>query len=71
MVRDQHDWKEELEVAVALSPVSKVYAGMVHHGSGAFRGRGHLNGEPRMIRVLARRCFTTWKGSSARGRPCL
>ena len=56
--RDQHDWKEELkEVAVALEelpPVSKVYAGMVHHGSGAFRGRGHLNGEPRMIRVLAR-----------------
>ena len=72
--RDQHDWKEELkEVAVALEelpPVSKVYAGMVHHGSGAFRGRGHLNGEPRMIRVLARGDVSQ-PGKFGKGHPCL
>ena len=37
--RDQHDWKEVEGGSCGsgrASPVSKVYAGMVHHGSGAF-----------------------------------
>lgn len=31
-----------------------VYAGSVHHGSGAFRGTGHSGGKPREIRLLYR-----------------
>jgi hypothetical protein len=37
-----------------LPPPSKVYAGTVHQGSGAFRGTGHQGGKPRTIRVLSR-----------------
>ena len=54
----RQQWREQLEITQKaleqLPPPSKVYAGTVHHGSGAFRGRGHLNGEPRTIQVLAR-----------------
>ncbi len=40
--------------AAALPPQGMVYAGTVHTGSGTFLGRGHVNGEPRPIRVLVR-----------------
>ncbi|HUF63347.1 MAG TPA: DUF1553 domain-containing protein [Verrucomicrobiales bacterium] len=40
--------------AAALPPQEMVYAGTVYTGSGAFLGRGHVNGEPRPIRVLVR-----------------
>jgi len=32
----------------------KVFVGMVHHGSGNFKGRGSVGGKPREIRVLDR-----------------
>jgi mono/diheme cytochrome c family protein len=38
----------------SLPPQAKIYAGTVHHGSGAFRGTGPDGGKPRVIRVLAR-----------------
>ncbi len=38
----------------ALPPQSWVYAGTIHHGSGAFRGTGPDGGKPRVIRVLLR-----------------
>jgi hypothetical protein len=38
----------------ALPKPKKVYVGKVHHGSGAFKGRGHLNGKPRPIHILHR-----------------
>ena len=38
----------------ALEPERVVYAGTVHHGSGAFTGTGARGGAPREIRVLAR-----------------
>jgi hypothetical protein len=37
-----------------LPPPSKVYAGTIHKGGGAFRGTGHQGGEPRKIHVLSR-----------------
>ncbi|MDG2125962.1 MAG: DUF1549 domain-containing protein, partial [Verrucomicrobiales bacterium] len=37
-----------------LPKPGRVYAGTVHTGSGAFKGRGHVGGEPREIFVLAR-----------------
>lgn len=37
-----------------LSPQSLVYSGMIHTGSGAFRGTGHDGGRPRTIHVLLR-----------------
>ena len=42
---------EQLE---RLPAQRRVYAGTVHTGSGAFRGRGHLNGKPRDVFVLMR-----------------
>jgi mono/diheme cytochrome c family protein len=38
----------------ALPPQRRVYAGTIHHGSGAFRGTGPDGGKPRVIRVLRR-----------------
>ncbi len=38
----------------ALPPKQKAYVGTVHHGSGAFLGRGHLGGTPRDVFVLVR-----------------
>ena len=43
----------EKELA-ALPPKQLVYAGTVHHGSGAFSGTGSTGGKPRDIRVLQR-----------------
>lgn len=43
----------EVEIK-ALPPQALVYAGTVHHGSGAFMGTGASGGKPRAIRVLAR-----------------
>ncbi len=43
----------EVEIK-ALPPQALVYAGTVHHGSGAFLGTGASGGKPRAIRVLAR-----------------
>jgi Protein of unknown function (DUF1553)/Protein of unknown function (DUF1549)/Planctomycete cytochrome C len=40
--------------SAALPSPSQVYAGTVHHGSGAFRGTGPDGGKPRLIRVLTR-----------------
>ncbi|MEY4485380.1 MAG: hypothetical protein RL693_2832, partial [Verrucomicrobiota bacterium] len=37
-----------------LPAPNQVYAGAVHHGSGAFRGTGPDGGKPRVIRVLKR-----------------
>jgi mono/diheme cytochrome c family protein len=37
-----------------LPSQSKVYAGTIHHGSGAFQGTGGNKGRPRIISVLAR-----------------
>lgn len=37
-----------------LPPSSKVYAGTIHKGGGAFRGTGHDGGKPRAIHVLSR-----------------
>ena len=54
-------WKERTEQLAAvtrelaaLPPARTVYAGMVHQGSGAFRGTGPDGGKPRPIHVLAR-----------------
>lgn len=38
----------------ALPPQKKAYVGTIHTGTGAFRGRGHVNGKPRDVFVLAR-----------------
>ena len=38
----------------ALPAQCRVYAGTVHMGSGAFKGRGEMGGRPRAIHVLAR-----------------
>ncbi len=38
----------------ALPEPKRVYAGTVHHGSGAFRGTGPDGGQPRKICILAR-----------------
>ncbi len=46
---------EEVEERQASLPALKrVYAGTIHHGSGAFAGRGERGGTPRDIHVLAR-----------------
>jgi hypothetical protein len=37
-----------------LPPMKTAYVGTVHHGSGAFRGRGHVGGKPRDIHILVR-----------------
>jgi hypothetical protein len=37
-----------------LPPQNKMYAGTVHHGTGAFRGTGATGGKPRPIHVLYR-----------------
>ena len=38
----------------ALPKPKKVYVGKVHHGNGAFKGRGHVDGKPRPIHILHR-----------------
>jgi hypothetical protein len=38
----------------ALPAQARVFAGTVHNGDGAFKGRGHTGGQPRPIYVLAR-----------------
>jgi hypothetical protein len=43
--------KAELE---KLPKAQKVYAGTVHSGGGAFKGRGHVDGKPREIFILHR-----------------
>jgi len=43
----------EAELAALPAP-SLVYAGTVHHGSGAFAGTGSAGGRPREVRILAR-----------------
>ncbi|MFI4874349.1 MAG: DUF1553 domain-containing protein, partial [Blastopirellula sp. JB062] len=45
--------KVESELA-SLPPAKMVYAATVHHGSGAFRGTGHVDGKPRDIHLLYR-----------------
>jgi len=57
-------WQEQTKVQAELAEIARqiealpaeqvVYAGTVHHGSGAFRGRGHVGGLPREIHLLAR-----------------
>ncbi|MEZ5328506.1 MAG: DUF1553 domain-containing protein [Verrucomicrobiales bacterium] len=42
------------EKLAALPAASSVYAGTVHTGSGAFKGRGYVDGKPRDIFVLNR-----------------
>lgn len=37
-----------------LPPARAAYVAMVHHGQGNFVGRGHLEGKPREVRILAR-----------------
>jgi hypothetical protein len=45
----------ELEAGLAaLPPPSRVYAGTIHHGTGAFAGTGSRDGKPRPIHVLSR-----------------
>jgi hypothetical protein len=47
--------RERLESELATLPTPRmVYAGAVHHGSGAFKGRGAEGGAPRTITVLVR-----------------
>jgi hypothetical protein len=54
--------KGEVEVKLAeigalihsLPPPRKAFVGMVHHGSGNFKGRGNDGGKPRDIRILDR-----------------
>jgi len=46
--------KETDEAIRKLPAPSRVYAGMVHHGSGNFMGTGGNGGKPRTIRVLHR-----------------
>ena len=56
------DQQEKLQAELAevqsaqqtLPTQQMVYAGTVHHGSGAFRGTGHTGGTPRAIHVLTR-----------------
>jgi hypothetical protein len=44
-----------LEARVASLPKPhRAYVATVHHGSGNFMGRGHVNGKPREIRILGR-----------------
>jgi len=43
-----------VEAIQALPPPGKVYAGTIHHGSGAFLGTGAKGGQPRPIHVLHR-----------------
>ncbi len=42
-----------------MPPQSLVYAGTIHTGSGAFVGRGHVNGKPREVRLLHRGNITS------------
>ncbi len=50
----------EVDAALqSLPPQDRVYAGTVHHGSGAFRGTGADGGRPRKIFVLSRGQVTT------------
>ena len=45
----------EIQTAEQTLPAQQmVYAGTVHHGSGAFRGTGHNGGKPRAIHILNR-----------------
>ncbi|MFT4638728.1 MAG: hypothetical protein ACI8T1_002051 [Verrucomicrobiales bacterium] len=49
--------KQSDEVGIqlkALPEAKMAYVGTVHKGGGAFKGRGHLDGKPRPIHVLAR-----------------
>lgn len=46
-----HETQEALD---ALPKPGRVYAGTIHHGSGAFRGTGANGGKPRTIHVLHR-----------------
>ncbi|MEX0791922.1 MAG: DUF1549 domain-containing protein, partial [Pirellulaceae bacterium] len=48
------DLKEVESALAALPKPQRVYAGTVHHGSGAFAGRGAVGGEPRPIHLLHR-----------------
>ncbi len=54
----KQDVERQLEMIQAeldrLPPQHVVYAGTVHHGSGAFQGTGPRGGKPREIRVLYR-----------------
>ena len=46
---------QQIQQAVKSLPMQqKVYAGTIHHGSGAFRGTGHDGGRPRAVYVLHR-----------------
>jgi len=47
--------RAHVDAAVAaLPPPQRVYAGTIHHGSGAFAGTGATGGQPRPVHVLAR-----------------
>ena len=58
LVKRRDKWRSEItSFASTLSKLprpSTVYCATVHSGSGAFKGRGHLDGKPREIRVLNR-----------------
>ena len=69
-VRDSVD--EDLRQAdaelAALPPVSLVYAGTIHTGSGAFKGTGANGGKPRTINVLHRGDILQPRGIAEPGR---
>lgn len=46
--------RETADQLAQLPPTSQVYAGCIHHGSGAFRGTGPDGGRPRPVFLLAR-----------------
>lgn len=46
--------RETRDALDALPEPARVYAGTIHHGSGAFRGTGATGGKPRTIHVLHR-----------------
>lgn len=52
--RLQSEIKACEEALAALPKPRRAYVGTVHHGSGNFIGRGHLDGTPRKIHVLDR-----------------
>jgi hypothetical protein len=54
-LKDTSQALAEVDAALARLPApSLVYAGTVHHGSGAFRGTGPDGGKPREVRILRR-----------------
>lgn len=55
----QTDLKLKTDQLKSLPPQSLVYAGTIHTGSGAFVGRGHVNGKPREVRLLHRGNITS------------